>query len=184
MLLQSVGSSTNAGGGGFVPGLAAAGSVGSMYNTVDPETITEEKISFAQVNDDINALSWLPESSTDLLAASTDSLLFCDTRASWTTKPQIEENSHKRIFSIKFDPFNNYRFATISDEIVKVYDLRINKPQYVLIGEDFLGFDWSQYCHSLLATFSRNSNIVKFWDLNSSESEQAKEKLLQGMTMQ
>ena len=27
-------------------------------------------------------------------------------------------------------------------------------------------------------------SFVKFWDLNSSESEQAKEKLLQGMTVQ
>ena len=159
----------------------ATGSVGSMYNTVEPEPITEEKVCFSQVNDDIMALSWLPESSTDLLAASTDSLLICDTRASWTAKPQIEENSHKRIFDIKFDPFDKNRFATISDEIVKVYDLRINKPQYVLLGDNFLGFDWSHYCHSLLATFSRNSSIVKFWDLNSSDSELAKEKLLQGL---
>ena len=53
----------------------------------------------------------------------------------------------------------------------------------MLLGEDFLGFDWSYYCRSLLATFSRNSNIVKFWDLNSSESELAKEKLLEGMTV-
>ena len=126
-----------------------------MYNTVDPETITEEKTNFAQINDDVNTLCWLPESGTDLLAATLDCLLVCDIRASWTTKDQIVKSSHKRIFSIKFDPFDKNRFAAISDEMVKVYDLRINnKAQYVLIGDNFLGFDWSHYCHSLLATFS------------------------------
>ena len=47
-------------------------------------TITEEKLFFAQVNDDVNALCWDPHSSgTDLLAATMDSLLICDIRAPW-----------------------------------------------------------------------------------------------------
>ncbi len=97
-----------------------------MYNAADPETITQEKISFDQVNDDVNALSWLPGSATNMLAATRDSLLFCDIRAHWTKKYQIEERTHMHIFGISFDPFDGNRFATISDEMIKVYDLRID----------------------------------------------------------
>ena len=45
---------------------------------------------------------------------------------------------------------------------------------------EFLGFDWSQYCHSLLATYSQGKDVVRFWNLHNSESEQAKQKLLEG----
>ena len=65
--------------------------------------------------------------------------------------------------------------------MVKVYDLRINKPQYVLYGDNLKGFDWSQYCRSLLATYSRDSSVIKFWDLQNSDSERAKESLLQNI---
>ena len=64
--------------------------------------------------------------------------------------------------------------------MIKVYDIRINNsPQYVLQGENFLGFDWSHYCRSLIATYSRNSDIVKFWDINILESERAKAELIE-----
>lgn len=56
-----------------------------MYTAGDPETITEEKVNFAQVSDEVDALCWMPDSGTDLLAATKDNLLFCDTRASWTS---------------------------------------------------------------------------------------------------
>ena len=59
-----------------------------MYNMADPVTISEEKINF-NVNDDVNALCWLPQSGTDLLAATIDNLLFCDIRASWKTENYI-----------------------------------------------------------------------------------------------
>ena len=152
----------------------------NMYNVVDPETITEEKISFAQVSDGVGALCWLPESDTDLLAAMKDSLIMCDIRASWK-KQIIEEDSNQEVKGIRFDPFDKNRYATISKQMVKVYDIRINRPQYVLIGDEsseFMGFDWSQYCKSLIATFSKNSSIVKFWDLNNVESEKAKQTIL------
>lgn len=55
-------------------------SIGTMHNTADPETITQEKISFDQVNDDVNAVRWLPGSATNMLAATRDSLLICDIR--------------------------------------------------------------------------------------------------------
>ena len=42
---------------------------------LETRVITEEKTSFDQVNDEVNALCWLPESATDLLAATEDSLL-------------------------------------------------------------------------------------------------------------
>lgn len=72
-------------------GVYPAASIGAITNTIEPETINEEKTSFASVNDDVAALCWLPESATDLLAATYDSLLICDIRAYWSTKPQIEE---------------------------------------------------------------------------------------------
>ena len=59
--------------------------IGCMYTAGDPETITEEKVNFAQVSDEVDALCWMPDSGTDLLAATKDNLLFCDTRASWTS---------------------------------------------------------------------------------------------------
>ena len=128
-----------------------------MYTAGDPETITEEKVNFAQVSDEVDALCWIPDSGTDLLAATKDNLFICDTRASWTSQHQIEEYSHKGIFGIKFDPFDKNRFATISKDSVRIYDKRISTPQYVLCkfhDSEFLGFDWSQYCQSLLATYS------------------------------
>ena len=62
--------------------------------------------------------------------------------------------------------------------MIKVYDLRIPRPQYVIKGENLKGFDWSHYCHSLLASYSSNSNVVQFWDLNSTESELARKEYL------
>ena len=48
-----------------------------------------------------------------------------------------------------------------------------------MIKEDnLLGLDWSHYCKSLLATYQRNSAVVKFWDLNNHKSETAKVVLL------
>ena len=61
-----------------------------MYNMVEPETITEEKYSFAQVMDDVGALCWLPESANEMLAATQDSLLICDTRQHWSLNSQIQ----------------------------------------------------------------------------------------------
>lgn len=72
-------------------------------------------------------MSWFPGSETNLLVAIKDSLISVDKRNSWQ-KNVIEEDSHKEVRGIKFDPFDSKRYATISKEMVKVYDIRLNKP--------------------------------------------------------
>jgi len=66
---------------------------------------------------------------------------------------------------------------------VRIYDKRITQPQFVLQRPqegEFMGFDWSRYCESLLATYSRSSDVVRFWNLYNPKSEDAKQKLLEG----
>ena len=99
-----------------------------MLDIEDPLTITTPQTEFSEVNESVSALCWLPSSETDLLAAIKDSLIRCDMRQSWTKKQVIEEDSHMEVRGIKFDPFDANRFATLSKEMVKVYDIRFNRP--------------------------------------------------------
>ena len=100
--------------------------IGSMHREEDPEIISVPKINFDKVCDDVNALCWVPDSlGHDLLAATRDSLLKCDIRASYSSYNQIEESTNKEIVDIKFEPNNPNRFATLSKESIKVYDMRI-----------------------------------------------------------
>jgi hypothetical protein len=70
-----------------------------------------------KVNDDVNALAWLPSSSDDLLVATEDNLIQCDIRKDWASK-FIDEGHNKRVTSIKFDTYDSRgeRFATLSQE--------------------------------------------------------------------
>ena len=85
------------------------------------------------MNDDVNSVCWLPGSETDLLAATEDSLKFCDTRTPWFTNKFISE---KRIHAIKFDPFDDYRFACFTQNYIKIYDIRINQKTQFLLHDD------------------------------------------------
>lgn len=117
------------------------------------------------MNDDVNAVCWMPVSETDLLAATEDNLKICDTRQPWINNKFV---SDKHILGIKFDPFDPYRFACQTYNQIRIFDIRINqKPQFVLRDEQILGFEWSLHSQNLIASYNRNSNIVKFWDVNS-----------------
>jgi len=54
--------------------------VGQLISNPNPETILEPKFQFKGLNDDVNAVCWLPNSETDLLAAVEDNMKICDTR--------------------------------------------------------------------------------------------------------
>lgn len=42
-----------------------------------------------------------------------------------------------------------------------------------------MGFEWSLHSQNLIASFNRNSNVVKFWDVNSYQSEESRKVILQ-----
>lgn len=138
--------------------------------------MTEHKFEFKEVNDDVNALVWLPNSACEMLAATEDNLMMCDTRQTWTINKVIDHGNNKKIYDIKFDPFNSNQFATKSEDKIKIYDLRNPKkgPLYTLQHQSkssLAGFEWAQYRSGLLATWLEQSKIVNFWDLNQQNIE-------------
>ena len=154
--------------------------MGRLLNITNPDAIFQEKFAFNEVNDDVNALRWIPDSATEMVVATEDSLMICDTRmASWPVRNRIEEQKNNSIIGIKFDPYDKHRFAAFTQNTIKIYDLRIPKPQYILKykegGDHIRGLDWSHYRQSLLASYSQNSDEIMFWDLNNHESEQARQ---------
>ena len=84
-----------------------------------------------------------------MVVATENSLMICDTRdCSWPVRNLIEEQKNDSIIGMKFDPFDNYRLAAYTQNTIKIYDLRISKPQYILKckdGETLRGIDWSYY---------------------------------------
>lgn len=50
------------------------------------DIFTTPKHEFQGVEDDVNALEWLPNSAHEMMAATQDKLFVCDTRQVWTTK--------------------------------------------------------------------------------------------------
>ena len=104
--------------------------VGQLAEAANPTMIFEPKVFFTHnmVSEDVNAISWLPKSATELLVATEDNLMICDCRTNWTAKIVVDESSSKRISSLKFDPFDDNRFATMSKDGIRVFDLRIQRP--------------------------------------------------------
>lgn len=97
--------------------------VGKLISSPNPETILDPKYQFKGVNDDVYSVCWLPGSETDLLAAIEDNLKICDTRQPWISNRFIND---KHILNIKFDPFDDYRFACQTSSHIKIYDIRYN----------------------------------------------------------
>ena len=64
---------------------------------------------------------------------------------------------------IKFDPFDQTRFATYSEDALKVFDLRnIRKPLFIIKEQGDLpigGFEWSSYRKNLLISFLKKTVI-------------------------
>ena len=93
---------------------------------------------------------WLPNSATDLIAATENNLVICDTRKPWVVKQKIVDTGNTRIVSsIKFDPFDSNRYATLHDTVVKIYDLRKkDTPIFEVHAADrwsLGGMEWAQY---------------------------------------
>lgn len=68
----------------------------------------------------------------ELLCGSDKFLRICDTRQSLYYKNSIDDEggagSHKKeILGIKFDPFEARRFASFSEDTIKIFDLRMTK---------------------------------------------------------
>jgi hypothetical protein len=58
--------------------------IGQLVVTQSSDHYVEPKHEFKEVNDDVNALAWLPNSHTELLVATEDDLSECDIRSTWT----------------------------------------------------------------------------------------------------
>jgi WD40 repeat protein len=107
--------------------------IGQLEVSQNPDYFVEPRHEFKEVNDDVNALVWLPNSHTEIIFATEEDLSLCDIRSTWTVKKFIEEGHCKHVTSIKFDPFDSNRFATLSSDHIKIFDLRNRRrPIYVL----------------------------------------------------
>ena len=86
---------------------AAPNEKGRLIKTLVAESISKVKYEFKEVKDEVNAVVWLPNSATDLIAATENNLVICDTRQPWVVKQKIVDTGNTRIVSsIKFDPFD------------------------------------------------------------------------------
>lgn len=70
---------------------------------------------YLKINDDVNALAWVPNSVCELVVAAEDNLVHYDTRKEWANQ-LVEEGHNKRVTSIKFDPQDSKgtTFATLN----------------------------------------------------------------------
>jgi len=65
--------------------------------------------------------------------ATEENLTICDLRAVWNVKKFSEDANCKNVNCLKFDPFDNNRFAALSQENLKIFDLRNRKrPLFIL----------------------------------------------------
>ena len=66
--------------------MAKGQKVGKLLCKTNPERIIEPKIQLNEVTEDVNALSWIPDSATDLLVATEDSMMIWDIRMLYQIK--------------------------------------------------------------------------------------------------
>ena len=90
------------------------------------------------------------DSKSELIYSTDKYIRICDTRDYQNFKSQFEDVNQSQVLGIKFDPFDPRRFATLSDDAIKVFDLRnIKKPFFVIKeqkeDQQFGGFEWSLY---------------------------------------
>ena len=136
-----------------------------------PELIFEPKHAFAKINEDIYALCWFVDSKNELLYGTETHVKVCDTREYQSHhKGTYEDQTKGQVTSIKFDPFDPRRFAALTEENIKVFDIRnMRRPLVLISGQDsqredqheesgqFQGFEWSQTRSNLLVSFMRRS---------------------------
>jgi len=93
-----------------------------------PDILFETRHSFQKINDDVYCLSWFPNSSTELLYGTDKYIRICDTREHQNLN-HFEDVHSNQVLGLSFDPFDSRRFASFSDDTIKVFDLRsLKKP--------------------------------------------------------
>lgn len=135
-----------------------------------PDLIFEPKHAFTKINEDVYALSWFVESKHELLYGTDTNVKVCDTREFQSLhKGQFDDSNKSAVLSIKFDPFDSRRFGALTDEAIKVFDLRNMRRPLVLINNSqinqgnnqgeryFGGFEWSLLRSNLLVSFMKRS---------------------------
>jgi hypothetical protein len=100
------------------------------------ELIFEPKHAFAKINEEIFALCWFPDSKHELLYGTETHVKLCDTREYQSHHKGVYEDQAKgQVTSIKFDPFDSRRFAALTEENLKVYDIRYMRSPIVKISQ-------------------------------------------------
>lgn len=66
-----------------------------MAVTTGPESILEPRYEFKEVTDNVNSLVWLPNSACEILVATEDNVIICDTRSPGTINKFIDEGNCK-----------------------------------------------------------------------------------------
>ena len=134
-----------------------------------PDILYEAKYSFQKIQENIFSLCWFTDSKTELIYGTDKQIRICDTRDYQNYKNQFDDINSSQVFGIKFDPFDPRRFAAITEENIKIFDLRNNKkPLFVIKNREedlFAGFDWSLYRSNLLVSFSKKYQRVILYNL-------------------
>ena len=52
-------------------------------------------------------------------------------------KTQYEDAKKSQVFSIRFDPFDPRRFAALTEDAVKIFDIRTTKKPLILITDPY-----------------------------------------------
>jgi len=101
-----------------------------------PDLIFEPKHAFSKINEDIYSLCWFVDSKNELLYGTQTNVKVCDTREYQSHfKGTYEDQTRGQVSSIKFDPFDSRRFAALTEENIKIFDIRYFKRPLVVISE-------------------------------------------------
>ena len=83
------------------------------------------------------SIAWYPDSDSELIVGSDKYIRIVDIRLNHTYKSNLDDVHSKQVLGIKFDPFKPTRVATMTDDIIKIFDLRNpKKPMFVIKDAD------------------------------------------------
>lgn len=82
----------------------------------------------------------------------------------------------KAVYGIQPDPFNPSRFLTYSDENICFWDMRMpNDPICILQESNMSRVNFSNHRSGFISGFSRDTRVIKLWDIRSSGSDSGSE---------
>ena len=112
--------------------------VAKVEQKAKPDLIFEPRNAFAKINEDVYSLCWFVDSKHELLYGTDTNVKMCDIREYQSHfKAQYEDVNKSQVHSIKFDPFDSRRFASLTDDGIKIYDLRsMKRPLIIISNED------------------------------------------------